>query len=154
MDATTAKEISLFQNLSPSELEAVVSILRRVEIEKDTEVIHQGQPHQSLYLVEKGVLHVRRKAGRSQILLGRIEKGGFFGEVSLFDPGTATASIRSMDKVLLWEIRKEDFDAFLREHPATGCTILRAMMVEMAKRLRRVDQRLTDAVFWGAEIKS
>lgn len=153
MNSTLAKHISLFETLTPQEIDAVLAAAQKVSFEKDQDIIRQGSHHGSLYIVESGVLHVRRQTGSSQVLLGRIEKGGFFGEIGLFDPGAATASIRAMDKGSLWEIRKENFETILEKHPSIGCRILRAMMQEMAKRLRRVDQRLSDSVYWGAAMK-
>ncbi len=102
-----------------------------------------------MFVVVDGVLHVNREAGTSNVFLGRLERGSFFGEVGLFDSGPATATVRAMSKGSLYEFRREEFDAFVDQHPAVGCLILKAMMQEMARRLRRVDQRFSTTMFWG-----
>lgn len=149
MPIATLKSISMFGSLSETELQSLVGLLREVPFEKDHIVIRQGQPHSSLFLVADGMLHVQRQVEQRQVFLGRLEKGGFFGEIGLFDPGTATATVRGLNKGKLLEIRGEDFDRFLDKNPAAGCRILKAMMAEMSKRLRRVNQRLSDSLFWG-----
>src|ERR1051326_3248739 len=91
VDTRTARDISLFALLGDEELKRVLSIAHKIPFERNQEIIQQGQSHSCLYLVEEGVLHVSRNAERSQVFLGRIEKGGFFGEIGLFAPGPATA---------------------------------------------------------------
>jgi len=149
MDTTTIRSISLFADLKESEANLVLGMAREMPFENDQEIIPQGVLRSSLFLVAEGVLHVNRKTDKSNVLLGRLEKGSFFGEIGLFDPGPASASIRARSKGKLYEIRREDFDRFLEANPAIGCKILKAMMQEMAKRLRGVDQRLVTSVYWG-----
>jgi CRP-like cAMP-binding protein len=150
MDIAMIKGIGFFAALTEAEIKTLLGMAREVSFEREQTVIRQGQPHSSLYLIAEGMLHVNRKAERSEVFLGRLEKGGFFGEIGLFDPGTATASIRAMEKSRLFEISREKFQEFIETNPALACKVLSAMMVEMARRLRRVDQRLVDSFFWGA----
>ncbi len=150
MDISTIQGVGFFSGLSEDEIKTLFGVAQEVTFEKDQTVIRQGQPHSSLFLIAEGMLHVNRKAERSDLFLGRLEKGSFFGEIGLFDPGTATASIRAMSKTRLYEISREKFQEFIEKNPAVACKVLSAMMVEMAKRLRRVDQRLVDSFFWGA----
>lgn len=148
MDAANLKQIGFFSSLDTNELNSILQIAREVPFQKDQEIIQQGRQHSSLYLVLDGMLHVNRKAEPSNLFLGRLEKGSFFGEISFFDPGPASANIRAMSSGRLCEIRREDFFKLIEEQPSLGCKILTRMMHEMADRLRRVDQRLGASVFW------
>ena len=148
MDVENLKQISFFSSLSTDELNSILKITRELSFQKDQEIIQQGRTHSSLFLVLEGVLHVNRKAEPSSVFLGRLEKGGFFGEISFFDPGPASADVRAISRGMLCEIRREDFFKLIEQQPALGCKILTRMMHEMANRLRRVDQRLAASVFW------
>ncbi|MSR65030.1 MAG: cyclic nucleotide-binding domain-containing protein [Verrucomicrobiae bacterium] len=153
MDVANLKQISFFSSLNTDELNSILKITHELPFQKDQEIIQQGRTHASLFLVLEGVLHVNRKAEPSNVYLGRIETGSFFGEISFFDPGPASASVRAMGGGRLYEIRREDFFKLIEQQPALGCKILTRMMHEMANRLRRVDQRLGTSVFWESLTK-
>ena len=106
---------------------------------------------QSFYIVCKGTVHVRRSAQKKELLLGRIGSGGFFGEINLFDPGTATATICAMDKVKLASVDYEALRAFMSENPGTGYKIVSALMTEVSRRLRQTNQRFVNSVYWASE---
>jgi len=154
MDISSVKGIGFFGLLTDNELKLILATARERKLAKDEQIIRQGQQHAALFLVADGMLHVHRRAERSDVFLGRIEKGSFFGEIGLFDPGPATATIRAMSNTTLFEISRENFETLIDQQPALGCKILKAMMNEMARRLRRVDQRLVDSFFWGEATQS
>ena len=45
-----------------------------------------------------------------EILLGRLEPGSFFGEISLFNPGPTTAAVRGVSNGDLLILRRDQFD--------------------------------------------
>src|SRR3954471_2402492 len=79
--------------LEPDEVEALLAAGTARSFRVDETVLQQGVTDPTLYIVTQGVLHVRRQAEGRQVLLGRVEPGGFFGEISLFDPGPTTAAV-------------------------------------------------------------
>ena len=74
--------------------------------------------------------------------------GGFFGEINLFDPGVATASIYAMKPTVLAFVDYETLRTFMSEHPATGYKIVTAMMTEVARRFRLTSARLVNTAYW------
>ena len=88
-------------------------------------------------------------AGKREMLLGRLGPGGFFGEINLFDPGVATASIYAMKPTRLAVVDYEAFQNFMSANPATGYKIVSAMMTEMARRLRQTSARLVNTAYWS-----
>lgn len=147
------KRINFFSSLTDDELQTLLDIARRIEFEVNQHIIRQGENHSTLYIVLEGVLHVHRQAGDMQVFLGRLEKGSFFGEIGLFDPGPATATVRGLSKGALYQMAREDFLGFLARKPEIGCKLMKTIIQEMAKRLRRVDQRLMDSVYWGENLR-
>ena len=70
---------------------ALIADARRVPFKKGQPVIRQGGFNASLYLVQDGVLHVRRKAKGHEALRGRREPGACLGAMSVVDAGRAAA---------------------------------------------------------------
>lgn len=153
MDSTVAKRVGFLAALSDDDLRAFVSHAEPLSFHKDQDVLLQGQHCASLFVVQQGLLHVRRLAKGHHVLLGRLEPGSVFGEVSLFDPGPTSASVRALSDGTLLAIRREHLDAFAATRPAAAVLIFNGILSEMAKRLRHADEQLIDSIVWGGLLK-
>ncbi len=142
--------VSFLRDLTDEELTSFAGMLRVKEVAPGTRVIEEGTEVDTLYIVCSGVVHVRRLSSKHEMLLGRLGVGAFFGEINLFDPGVATASIYVMtNKATLAYIDYESLRAFLSENHEIGYKIVSSMMTETARRLRSVSSRLVNSVYWG-----
>lgn len=149
----SVKPAGLLRDLSDAERQALAECGKRVVFRADQELLRQGEHNASLYLVEDGILHVRRDAKGHKLMLGRLEAGSFFGEVSLFDPGPTTATVYAVTDGSLIELTRPRFDQFRSRCPAAGAQILFGILAQMATRLRRTNERLVDSVVWGGLLK-
>ena len=143
------RSISFLRSLSAEDLSAFAALLRLRECKSGERILEEGVAPDSFSIICDGVVHVRRRANSREMLMGRIGSGGFFGEVNLFDPGVATASIVAMKKVQLAVIGYEEFRQFMESRPAAGYQIASGLMRELSQRLRSTNARLVNAVFWS-----
>ena len=146
MSTTLAVPLS---RLDPSEVEALLAAGTKRTFRVDEVVLEQGVTDPTLYIVTNGVLHVRRQAEGRQVLLGRVEPGGFFGEISLFDPGPTTAAVVAASAGELVQLSRGQLQDFAARSPAVVVNVLVGLLEGMAQRLRRTDERLVEAIFWG-----
>lgn len=104
-------------------------------------IIQQGKPQDSLYVVVSGLLDVKvtQEGSHEEVHLAQIGPGETLGEISLFDPGPATATVTAIDFVQLWCIADADLNQFIEDNPGAGNILLRSMMAIIARRLRRLD---------------
>jgi len=153
MDASLTKRIGLLSDLSAADLQVLADCSERLRFRAEQEVLHQGQHNASLFLVQEGLLHVRREAKGHNVLLGRLAPGSFFGEISLFDPGPTTAAVRAVTDGDLVALHRDHFDRFLTRCPTAGGQILLRILEQMAKRLRHTDELLMDSIIWGGLLK-
>jgi CRP-like cAMP-binding protein len=149
-DLEILHSVSIFRDLSEPELAAVRGLMELIEFAPKTRIIEEGTPVHRFYIVFDGVVHVRRLAQKREMLLGRLGPGGFFGEINLFDPGMATASIYAMKPTQVGAIAYEDFRNYMAANPQTGYKIVSAMMTEMSRRLRQTSARLVHSVYWSS----
>ncbi len=152
-DVKAFKRGGLLSALSDADAQALLDGAKRIEFRTDQEILVQGHRNASLFVVIEGLLHVRRHGGGHDVFLGRVEAGSFFGELSLFDPAPTTASVRALSDGVVLEISRDCLDEFLRHHPAAGARLLWSMLKDVSGRLRRADERVTDAVFWGGVLR-
>jgi CRP-like cAMP-binding protein len=150
MDIELLRNVSILRKLSEEELRTFGNLLLSREIAPKERIIEEGTPVKNFSIVTDGVVHIRRLAGKRELLLGRLGPGGFFGEINLFDPGVATASIYAMKPTTLAYLDYEGFHKFMEENPTVGYKIVSAMMTEMARRLRQTSARLVNTAYWSS----
>lgn len=150
MPAEELRIVSFLKDLSPEELQMFLTLLHVREVRKGERILTEGEPVHALSIVLRGTVHVRRKAGKREVMLGRIGVGGFFGEINLFEPGLATASIIAMDNVHIGSIGHETLRTFMANNTNAGYKICSALLAEVSRRLRTTNQRLVNAVFWAS----
>jgi len=149
MQPDILRTVSVLKDLTDEEMELFAGLLTPYEAEPGYKILAEGAEVTALYIVCGGVVHVRRLAQTREMLLGRMGVGAFFGEINLFDPGVATASVYAMNTVLLGVISYEQMRLFMHTNPAAGYKIVSSMMTEMSKRLRQTSARLVNTVYWS-----
>jgi CRP-like cAMP-binding protein len=149
MDTSTLHAVRFLRDLTEEELGKFARLMAVKECKPGERILEEGVAPTAFYIIGDGVVHVRRRANTREMLLARLGPGAFFGEINLFDPGVATASIYAMKHTKLGVIEYDHFRAFMDENPRAGYKISSALMGEMARRLRATSARLVNSVFWS-----
>ena len=108
------------------------------------QIITNGMPQDSLFFVISGVLHVHLTVDGREKLITRIEAGETLGEVNVFDPAVASASVTSQEFSQIWKANRADIEAFVEAYPKAGCDLLSGILAGMSRRIRHMNERLTD----------
>ncbi len=105
-------------------------------------LFEEGETGHVMYYVQSGEVELAR-GGRT---LRRIGAGEYFGEIAMLidSPRTTSASVVSANAELI-VISRENFDQILHENPG----IARAILREMASRLKSTDEQLSMAMQTG-----
>lgn len=149
MDETLLRSVSILRDLDSDELQAFARLFQPRTAIRGEVLLREGSVVTSFSIICSGIVHVRRQAQKREILMGRLGAGAFFGEINLFDPGVATASIYAMKASQLAVCDYEALRAFLSANPATGYKIVTAMMQELCKRMRNTSARLVHSLYWA-----
>jgi len=129
------QKVEIFQGLSPEELAALESSSTSRSFPKNTVVIHENDPADSLFVIESGKVKVycSDKNGK-EFIMNTQGAGDYFGELALLDDSTRSASVRTVEKSAFCIIYKEDFNRVLDEHPGIGRKLIR----NLAQRVRKL----------------
>ena len=149
MDIELLRTVSILRQLDDGELRAFSNLLSVRDVKPRERLIEGGARNNTFYIICAGVVHIRRLAQKREMLLGRLGVGGFFGEINLFDPGTATASVYAMKPTTVAFVDYDTLHTFMQQHPATGYKIVSAMMTEMCRRFRLTSNRLVNMAYWN-----
>lgn len=93
------------------------------------EIITEGQPGATFYVVVSGKLSVR--AGVQKTELAVLERGAAFGEMSLLTGETRNATVVALEDCVLLELGREVFKRHLQTHPERLAQL--AAMIEERK---------------------
>jgi CRP/FNR family cyclic AMP-dependent transcriptional regulator len=105
-------------------------------------IIHEGAMQTQVFVVITGKLEVRaRQDDDSEVLLAQVGPGETLGEISLFCPGPAAATVTAVEFSQLWRIADADLMHFMEENPGAGNVLLRTLASILAQRLRQMNPR-------------
>jgi CRP/FNR family cyclic AMP-dependent transcriptional regulator len=105
-------------------------------------IIREGVMQTEVVVVISGRLEVRAKQeDGTEAVLAHVGPGETLGEVSLFNPGPATATVTAVEFSQLWRIADADLIHFMEENPGAGNVLLRTLASILAQRLRQVDPK-------------
>ncbi|MBT7959596.1 MAG: cyclic nucleotide-binding domain-containing protein [Akkermansiaceae bacterium] len=105
-------------------------------------LIEEGNEQKALYFVISGVLHVHTDKEDKRTLIARVQQGESLGEINIFDPGTASASVTAQSFSQVWKATREDLEAFIEAYPEAGIKLLIALVAELSRRIRHVNDKL------------
>lgn len=106
-------------------------------------IVQEGQVADSLYLLSSGTVEVSVRADGSDRKVRSITAPATFGELGVL-LAERTATVRAVTDVQAWRIPRDRFERLLRERPALGLAIARALATTLDKRDRdRVSAPLT-----------
>ena len=108
-------------------------------------LIKEGDPQESLYVILAGTLHIVSESAERQMLLASLGEGDSFGEVNLFDPGTASATAVFRSNGLVWVLSRAELNAFLEADAAAGVSVLKGLLNQTSSRIRHMNDKLADA---------
>ena len=143
MDASTGdllKGVELFSELNEEQLGMIANLVIVKNFNRDETVVLEGDDSvQALYLIATGSVQVYMTGidGRETIL-SFLERGDFFGEMSLIDGEPRSASVRTVTDAKLLVIHRESFLSLLRKTPE----IAMSLMSELCKRLRKANRQI------------
>ena len=117
-------------------------------------IVSEGMDDRRLYLIEKGRARV---SGRVALADGRhiqpglcdLGPGEIFGELSLFDAGSRSASVIALGDVEVLEFDALALEGYLDQHPTQGYVVLKDLLKILTSRLRQTDRRWEQLFAWG-----
>jgi CRP-like cAMP-binding protein len=98
-----------------------------------------------MYIIKSGQVKLTKKLYGIMVKIAILEKGDFFGEMSLFDDAPRSAMAMAIGKVDVIAVERDSLHKYFRSDPDSAVAILQAM----AQRIRNVDTQLTEMVAKG-----
>jgi CRP-like cAMP-binding protein len=122
------KSLSIFSNTPENILAELAPLMKELEYEKDVLIVNEGAIGDCMYIIYKGEVLIHK--GRKEITI--LKEKEVFGELSLLDAETRSASATTLSDCILFEIDQEPFYDLMEARPE----VMRGVLKVLCGRLR------------------
>lgn len=147
---TRGMEWDLLASLSEEERREVLATTRRRRFDRGEVLVHEGDPSDSLHLVEQGRLAVRVTTDNGEnATLNLVGPGAYFGELSLLAgrQHTRSASVVALEPAVTLSLTAAAFLDLRRRHHAAD----QLLLTLLADRVQELSDRLVEAMYEGLD---
>jgi len=101
-------------------------------------IFHEGDLGTEMYIISEGKVEILNRLGEDDRVLAVLEKGDFFGEMSVLEDLPRAATARALTDARLLQINGSTFDQMLQGNPEIAVRMMR----KLSRRLRETDELL------------
>jgi CRP/FNR family cyclic AMP-dependent transcriptional regulator len=104
-------------------------------------IVREGQEGHSFFILMEGDVEVVKNCGAvNEVLLARLHRGTFFGEMCVVDPVPRAATVCTVTPVTAIEIKASTLYHLFRQMPDQYAIVILNLARDMARRLRTLDE--------------
>jgi hypothetical protein len=127
---------TVFKTTSNSPRKGVAAL--SVDFAAGEYVFREGDLGTEMYIISEGKVEILNRLGDQDRVLAVLEKGDFFGEMSVLEDLPRAASARALTDTRLLQINGSTFDQMLQSNPEIAVRMMR----KLSRRLRETDELL------------
>jgi len=130
------KRVPIFAKMGDAELSYIVQQCVTHTCKRDRVIFVEEEEGQSFFVIVRGSVKVSRTSedGR-EVILTILKTGDFFGELSLLDGRSRSASVTALENTELITLRRSEFVMLIEKYPQIALELLRVL----AARIRQCD---------------
>ena len=133
VDTQFLASVPLFSALDEAELNKLAQLFQNTAINEGGVIFAKGDLGDILYIIESGTVKISVEGIHHEVItLTTLERGDFFGELTLFDQSPRTASATAFEKCNLLTLQREQFISFMKCHPDVAIN----MIIILGRRIR------------------
>ena len=136
------RRCALFAKVDDETLELCVSTLRIRRYRKNETIFHQGDPGDSLYIIERGAVKIVLPSpeGEEGAIIATLGTGDFFGELALLDGAERSATAIAHQATTTLVLRRDVFDHLVDDVPALRHELLAGLAAELRRLTNHVEE--------------
>ena len=134
--------------MSTEQLAAVAGVLVRARAPQGEEILTEGDPGSSLFVLVDGTVETSKHFGvigldgatpRQKVLV-KLSAPQFFGEIGLLEDTPRSATVRASTACELLELRRADFERLVASDVRLGYVLIHNIASALIGRLRGTDR--------------
>ena len=141
---------SVFEQIDAGEVQQLLRLARRRRFRKGESVLHEGDPADSLHLIDTGYVSVRVTTPAGDVAtLQMLGPGEHFGDLVMIAGDRRSATVTAASPLETLELRYTDLAEFRQQHPAFE----QALLVAVTQQLRRTSASLLESMYLPAAVR-
>ncbi len=158
MDPAFFHKIYILQDLEEEEIQYVLNRTAPREFAAGTEIIREGETGNSMFIMVSGEVEITKRltlvldedTPKERVMIRlKAENGVYFGEMSLLENDTRSATVTASTDCRLLELKQKDFLDMVHQKPILGVKLLLRLAQLLSQHLRKTNQdviKLTTAL--------
>lgn len=132
-------QLNLFKGLDDAELAVLLAQAELGEFADGEYLVREGEQGQELFVLLSGQVRISKRVGAVQKVLHELGPGECFGEMSLIECRSRSASVKSLSPCKVLRLRGDS----LKTLHAISAKLYRNIAVSLSQRLRHANDLLT-----------
>jgi CRP-like cAMP-binding protein len=138
----------LFEMLDAADQREILATARRRRFKRNEVVFHDGDPGDTLHMVERGHFAIRITTPLGDQAMVRVfGPADYFGELAMLSPGPRKGSAVCLDGGETLSMHRDDFERFRAKSPKIDEMLTSALVTEV----RRLSAALIEALYLPVE---
>ncbi len=136
------RRCALFTAVDDRTLELCASTLRIRRYRKNETIFHQGDPGDSLYIIESGSVKIVLPSpeGEEGAIIATLGRGDFFGELALLDGAPHSATAVAIEPAEALVLRRDRFDDLVETQPQLRRALFSGLVAELRRLTGHVEE--------------
>jgi CRP-like cAMP-binding protein len=135
-------QLGILSFISPGDLDLVKTFGVFKHYKVGSLVLAQGVEQDSLHFLCSGRLEVLHLQAGQEFPLGTAEPVDCVGEISVFESGVTSATVRVLEPALVWELSSAGLRRFNQEYPVICSQLMLGIVQLLSRRLRLADKEV------------
>ena len=127
------KSLNLFKDTPENILADLAPLMKEMEYEQGTEIFKEGETGDCMYIIQQGNIKIHK----GNTTLAILKEKEVFGELSLLDADTRSASATAETDCILYKIDQEPFYELMDERPE----VAKGFIKILCQRLRTMNEK-------------
>lgn len=128
--------------LTRDEVETLLGLLEVREVSAGETLIGEGTVADGLFLVWQGSLNVVQDTPSGETEIATVVPGAYLGEISMMDPGLATASVQAQQGCIALVLSRARFDHLCATNAGIAAALLQQLTHALVARIGEARGRL------------
>lgn len=142
--------VPIFSDLDQETIQKIVKSGTIQSYKKNSVILSEEDSGSALFVIAKGKVKIARTSNDDkEVILAILSESDFFGEMSLLDGMTRSATVTALEDSKLFMIQRAEFLDLLKKFPEVSI----ALLTELTKRLRASSMKIKALSLKDAEGK-
>ena len=140
--ADALRRCALFSQVDDGTLAVCIDSLRTRRYRRNETIFHQGDPGDSLYIIESGAVKIVLPSpeGEDEAIIATLGPGDFFGELALLDGAERSATAIAHEATTALVLRRHAFGQLIDTVPALRHELLAGLVAELRRLTHHVEE--------------